>query len=167
MVPDVHPRKIVTFAWMDPWNWSLVLAKAALVCLFQNTLNSLHLLDVRLLAVSIDRGDLLPLLIWVGRVKRMVQRAVPQGLRPLRPLAMVGRLCLSSLLKHESTWRQSPLIHQALVESKERLQPLLLPPLVLLLFPLLLSLRCEVVILPSFFSACLKQCMNFEDFSVR
>ena len=88
MVPDVHPRKIVTFAWMDPWNWSLVLAKVALVCLFQNTSNSLNLLDVRLLTVGIDCGDLLPLLIWVGRVQGMVQRAVPQGLRPLRPLAI-------------------------------------------------------------------------------
>ena len=36
------------------------------------------------------------------------------------------------------------------MESKERLKPLLLPPLVLLLFPLLLSLRCKVAILHSF-----------------
>ena len=34
MVPDVHPRKIVTIAWIDQWNWSLVLAKVALICLF-------------------------------------------------------------------------------------------------------------------------------------
>ena len=47
MVPDIHPWEIDALARVNPGDWSLVLTKVALVCLFQNASYSLHFLDVK------------------------------------------------------------------------------------------------------------------------
>ena len=133
MIPDIHAREIDALARVNPGNWSLVLTKVTLVCLFQNASNSFHFLDVRLLCISIDRGYFFSFLICIRNVQRLVRLAVPQGLRLLRTLFLEGKLCLSSVLQHESAWRQPLLLHQALVVCKERFKLPLLPSFVVVL----------------------------------